>query len=142
MVANSSQRIVEVNKVFWIQVIIRLVILPYCSLNMLILYVSSMYEIQITSILSSSLSSSTNFLSYGWSLMTSWTGYLNHVNMVNSKLSKCIEIINKEKHKLKVSSLKLLYHTFFECHFNYSINLWRNTFPSNISLKLLPSKRE
>ena len=61
--------------------------------------------------------------------------------MVNSKLSKCIEIINKVKHKLKVSSLKLMYHTFFECHFNDSINLWRNIFPSNISKIVTLQKR-
>ena len=50
----------------------------------------------------------------------------SHVNIISSKISKALFIINKVKHLLPHDALKSLYYTLIHSHLTYGIQAWGN----------------
>ena len=56
----------------------------------------------------------------------------DHIKRVKSEISKSIAILHKVKDILDVDSMKLLYSSLVFPYINYCIEVWGNTFKSNI----------
>ena len=64
-----------------------------------------------------------------------------HIDVINSKISKSIAIIYKASKILKTASLYTLYCSLFLPYLNYCAENWGNTYESNFSKLFLKQKR-
>ena len=64
--------------------------------------------------------------------------YVNHINHVNSKLTKGNAILSKVRRYLPSNILLNTYHAFVQSHINYGLNVWGNAAKTN----LLPIQRQ
>ena len=58
--------------------------------------------------------------------------YVNHVNHVNSKLTKGNAIISKVRNYIPHNILVNTYHAFLQSHINYGLNVWGNAAKTNL----------
>ena len=59
--------------------------------------------------------------------------FVNHINHVNSKLTKGNAILSKVRYYLPSSILLNTYHAFVQSHINYGLNVWGNAAKSNLA---------
>ena len=64
-----------------------------------------------------------------------------HINYINTKLSKCIGILIKARMYLPKSSLLTLYYTFAYPYFLYCIHVWGRTYPSYLKTLEVTQKK-
>ena len=50
--------------------------------------------------------------------------WYNHINLIESKVSKCIGILGKARKFVNVAKLLTLYYTFLFPYFSYCIQVW------------------
>ena len=65
----------------------------------------------------------------------------SHIAHVKSKVSKSIFILNKVKYDLDTSILRMLYCTLVLPYFIYCLEVWGNTYKSNITPLIMLQKR-
>ncbi len=64
-----------------------------------------------------------------------------HINYISNKLSKSVAIISKARSVLDTNSLRILYNSLFLPYFSYCIEVWGNTYQSNIKCISLLQKK-
>ena len=67
-----------------------------------------------------------------------WKPHIRHVGV---KIAKSISVINKAKHILNTKSLHILYCTMILPYLSYCVEVWGNTYKTNISPLFLKQKR-
>lgn len=65
----------------------------------------------------------------------------SHIKYVQSKVSKCIAIINKAKYILNYKSLHMLYCSLVLPHFIYCIEVWGNNYKTSLQPLYILQKR-
>ena len=65
----------------------------------------------------------------------------NHIAHVKSKVAKSLFILNKVKYDLEISIMRMLYCTLVLPYFMYCLEVWGNTYKSNIIPLILLQKR-
>ena len=78
-------------------------------------------------------SSYTKFLGVTMNNTLSWN---NHIDLIMKKVSKACYIIRNAKTYMSVSSLKLIYYTFFHSFMSYGIIFWGNLSHSSIIFRI------
>ena len=53
-----------------------------------------------------------------------------HILQIETKLAKAVGILNKLRHILPLSALRLLYFSLIHPHVLYALPIWESTFPS------------
>ena len=59
-----------------------------------------------------------------------------HIDIISTKISKAIHVINRVKHILPMNALKTLYYSLVQSHLNYGLLIWGNSFSINKLVKL------
>ena len=67
--------------------------------------------------------------------------WLDHINKVKSKLSKCIAIIYKARERVNKDALLILYNSLFLPHLSYCCEVWANTYKTNLHKIIILQKR-
>ena len=65
----------------------------------------------------------------------------NHINVVKSKLCKSLGIMKKVQFKIEERFLLSLYYTLFLPYIDYCLEVWGNTFHSNLKCLYLLQKK-
>ena len=64
-----------------------------------------------------------------------------HIKILETKIARSVEILNKLKFFLPSSALLKLYYLLIHSHFNYGLVVWGSTYPTYLDkLKLLQNK--
>ena len=64
-----------------------------------------------------------------------------HVKYISNKLSRSIAVLNKVKHILDVSSLRMLYCALVLPYLNYCSEVWGNTYKSTLNSLIILQKK-
>lgn len=65
----------------------------------------------------------------------------DHISKVCGKISKCIALLNKVKNVLNTQSLYILYCSLFIPYLTYCVEVWGNTYKSNLNPIFIKQKR-
>lgn len=55
-----------------------------------------------------------------------------HINYLRTKIAKCVGVMQRASHALNQNALLILYNSFIMSYLNYCIEIWGNSFKSNL----------